>query len=80
VNNVPAVEKAKLAVVNWTKEPGAGECKWLRADLDSYGLESNRFTVFVLEGSPPRGFVVVVAGVATAYGWNGRIIKIFEQN
>ena len=55
---------------------------WLYAGrADSYGERSNRAECWVLEGSPPRGFII-----ATAYGLvirmddKGKVLRRFYEH
>jgi len=56
--------------------------RWLGpVKLDSYGSESNRAQFYVLEGSPPRGYIIANAlGVVVRYGGTGELLKRFYAN
>lgn len=54
------IEKAKMAVVKKYEHMETTKRKWLEASApDSYSNPEYRMTLLVLEGSPPKGFVVV---------------------
>ncbi len=54
-----AIEK-RLVRTKLAAEPfsDGGKRKWLSADVDSYGAPSNRATLHVMEGSPPKAFII----------------------
>lgn len=54
--------------------------RWLLAgSADSYGGAHNRATLWVLQGSPPRGFIVSTPGKAVRLDMDGkRLRKFFE--
>ena len=53
------IEKAKLKVFSTCPHPDDNERPWLEADIDSYSSKSTRIKLLVLEGSPPRGIIIV---------------------
>lgn len=56
MNKQQALQQAKAL---WNPEGRA----WLHAgSADSYGTRSNRAEFWVLEGSPPRGFIIACYG------------------
>ena len=58
-NREEAIAKAKTYVEKRAGSP-TGERNWLIAAApDSYGDEYNRVELQILEGSPPRGFVLI---------------------
>ncbi len=74
---------AAMALVERWSAPDAGggpERRWLGpAAFDSYNAESNRLTVWVLEGSPARGVVIRYAdGSALALSMFGGRKRIFR--
>lgn len=65
------VKQAMAQVERWNGSDGPGR-KWLGPKaIDSYGAESNRAQTYVLEGSPPRGFVIVTDQLAIAISGGG---------
>lgn len=69
------IKKAKKIVVDnyGHTEP---ERKWLSSTIDSYGDSENRITLYVLEGSPPKGYFLVSSkGWAQTLGLDGKPIR-----
>lgn len=57
------VQKAKDTVVKNYGSSGIGR-EWLSASpIDSYKNEDYRTTIHVLEGSPPKGYVIELRGL-----------------
>ena len=54
--------------------------RWLRYEpVDSYGEESNRAEFFILEGSPPRGFIITSSNQSVyRYDGQGKRIKTWS--
>jgi hypothetical protein len=76
VTREEAILRAREAVRQ--RYGGAGDRQWLVAVLDSYDDPCNRIEFHVLEGSPPKGWVVVDQGTAIAYDQSGRRIKAWH--
>ena len=63
---IKLIEKAKIRVEN--KYEGhilkgeRSKRNWLKTHVDSYEGKSNRVTFLVLEGSPPKGYVIINPG------------------
>ena len=60
------------------KKYGENVRQWLRSNnIDSYKNEYERTFMFVLEGSPPRAYIIVMVGLSKAILLNpsGRKIK-----
>ena len=53
---VDLIDKAKRFIISRVED--GDERKWLSANVDSYETSTQRITLFVLEGSPPRGYVI----------------------
>jgi len=53
------IERAKLDVVKAVGESKSRQRKWLKRDIDSYKSRKFRIRVLVLEGSEPRGVIIV---------------------
>ncbi|GIK23660.1 MAG: hypothetical protein BroJett005_30740 [Ignavibacteriota bacterium] len=64
------IEQAKR-LIEKKFDPGR---KWLEASLDSYNADSNRVTLFVLEGSPAKGYIIANYGTkqVIAFDYYGR--------
>ena len=63
-----AIEKAKHQVEVWCGCVGSGR-RWLTAStIDSYNDPNYRIELFVLEGSPAKGYVVA--------DWGNRTLRI----
>lgn len=46
--------------------------KWIAGGhVDSYAQEEERAEFWVLEGSPPRGFIIYLPGQRVAFRYNG---------
>lgn len=79
-----ALEQAQARVVAWLDEaprPGPPR-RWLGpAHLDSYNSPDApwRASFWVLEGSPPRGFVIETAGVVIAIGMLGDRKRVYKK-
>lgn len=73
------IEKAKKFIVSRNSEDFSKR-EWLSVSVDSYGSKSNRIEFLVLEGSPPRGYIVVNRNTATvkAYDSRDRVVKTFK--
>ena len=71
------VEKAKSNVVSAAGDLGR---KWLEANIDSYGSPNLRIRVLVLEGSGPRGIVIVnyYLGKVHALGADGEVLSRYS--
>jgi hypothetical protein len=55
--------------------------RWIRAGYaDSYGEEQNRVIFWVLEGSPPRGFIIQKPGICVRLDASCRVIKRFMRD
>ncbi|GAN34101.1 MAG: hypothetical protein DYG83_03405 [Candidatus Brocadia sp. AMX2] len=54
--------------------------KWLETSLDSYGDKSYRVSLFVLEGSPAKGYIIANYGMGrvTAFGCDGTRLKTYR--
>ena len=52
--------EARLALAKKHAAPlsDGGRRKWLTCEVASYGSDSEQTTLHVLEGSPPRGFII----------------------
>ncbi len=60
MNRQQAIDKARLRV-DRGYSPKTGQRKWLVGiPPDSYGTEDYRSELHVLEGSPPKGYVLVL--------------------
>jgi|HubBroStandDraft_1064217.scaffolds.fasta_scaffold07015_3 hypothetical protein len=71
-NRTEAIAKAR-ARVERSIEPR--QCNWLAgAPPDSYGCADYRCELQVLEGSPPRGFVLLTNHAAVAISMNYRML------
>lgn len=70
---------AREQVERWSGGP-AGARQWLGpARVDSYQSDTERTTLWVLEGSPPRGVVLVLStGDALALSGDGRARRLFH--
>ncbi|MFZ3077664.1 MAG: hypothetical protein WA139_04370 [Candidatus Aenigmatarchaeota archaeon] len=56
--------------------------RWFEAHFDQYNTSGNRFSIFVREGTPNKGFVVVDRGAngsIHAFDVNGHPIKLFTS-
>ena len=63
--------------------PGSEKRPWLKTNLDSYQSESNRVTLYVLEGSPCKGYVIVNYGskyIRAFNAWNKQIYQCNVQS
>jgi hypothetical protein len=71
------VEKCKQAVIMAYEGQPTTQRKWLEAHCDSYRNPDYRVQLFVLEGSPPKGCVVVDYGhgVVLAFDAHGKKLK-----
>ena len=71
------VEKAKSDVTSATH---GRQRKWLEANIDSYGSPNFRIRVLVLEGSGPRGIVIVnyYLGKVHALGADGEVLSRYS--
>jgi hypothetical protein len=67
--------------LNWgMKRKGFKGRKWiLIGHADGYDSVSNRATVFALEGSPIRGFVIVSYGWASRYEGMGKRVATYHR-
>lgn len=77
-----AVEKAQAVVTAWLGEDLASTRRWIGpARLDSYEspLNSWRASLWVLEGSPPRGFVIETASVVIALDMLGKRKRVYTK-
>ena len=74
-----AIESAKAAVVKSYEGNRPTGRKWLKAHVDSYKNKDYRIELFVLEGSPAKGFVIADYGHNCAMAFNawGRKIRTF---
>lgn len=72
-----ALDKAK----HWVEKscgPDGPKRDWLvTAPIDSYGSSGNRARLLVLQGSPPRGFIIETAHYAIAVSASGEKKKRF---
>ena len=77
-----AIQRAKQKVEESYDAPKSPERNWLEASPpDSYGSPRYRVTIFVREGSPPKGFVIADYGhgVVMAFdAWNNLLFKWTE--
>ncbi|MFZ3277604.1 MAG: hypothetical protein WB249_02575 [Candidatus Sulfotelmatobacter sp.] len=72
-NRTEAIAKAR-ARVERSIEPR--QCNWLvGTPPDSYGFASYRCELQVLEGTPPRGFVLATNHAAVAISMNYRVLE-----
>lgn len=72
-----AIEAAQARVEKLSPD---GNRKWLfGAPPDSYGSESQRCQLLVREGSPPRGYVLVLPSVVFAFNSLGKRIGRWEH-
>ena len=70
------IEKAKSAVVKAFEGKDTTEREWLIADLDSYESVAYRIRIYVLEGSPAKGIILVNYGTRTVIAidaWDSRL-------
>jgi len=66
------IEKAKRLAEEWYG-CSAGKRQWLEAEPPhSYGDPSYRVRLFVLEGSPPKGYILA--------DYSYRLVKVFSAN
>jgi hypothetical protein len=66
---VNAIFKAKLFIESLYLEHK--NPKWFYTKpLDSYNDERDRVEFYVLEGEPPRGFIIANYNLGTVYGFN----------
>jgi hypothetical protein len=73
------LEKAKRAVERRVGDDAA-EHRWIVAgQYDPHGLNTNRVDFHVLDGSPPRGFVIAMRHRAIALTRDGRRIRAFAS-
>jgi hypothetical protein len=78
------VEKAKKLVTHQISHPKViadyESRRWLETNVDSYQAGTNRISFLVLEGSPPRGYVVVNYSTkkVTAFDSADRVLKRFR--
>lgn len=72
------INKAKKWVQEKYERTIITDREWLNHNFDSYGSKSNRVTVFVLNGSPAKGIVIVDYPNAriTCIAFNGEIKKM----
>lgn len=72
------VERAKERVVVAYERTISTQRRWLIAHLDSYDSFSNRLTLYALEGSPCKGWVVVnhALDLIQAFDCRGKPIKL----
>ncbi len=64
------IVKAKQKVVEKYEHGKTTERQWLQASVDSYDNSEYRVELFVLEGSPAKGLVIV--------NWGARWIKAID--
>lgn len=71
-----AVQKAKTLVEKWY----VGEArKWLESEwIDSYRDRANGARLLVWEGSPPKGYVIVMPYQVIALSVHGERKRIFQ--
>jgi hypothetical protein len=69
-----AIAKAREIV----EEENGGSYNWLTSFVDSYGQERYRIELHVLEGSSPKGYIVVncseACETATAFGLGDELL------
>jgi hypothetical protein len=56
------IEMAKLRVIKAYERRTETKRRWLTAELDSYDDPAYRIQIFVLEGSPAKGYVIADYG------------------
>jgi hypothetical protein len=74
------IERAKEDVVCAVGEGGSRQRRWLEANVDSYNSSTFRIKVLVLEGSEPRGWVIVnyYLKFVQAFGKDGKMLSEYE--
>lgn len=72
------IERAKLRVEkNYSCKPG--DRRWLAGSPpDSYESETYRVELLVLEGSPPKGFVLATHNAVLALCFDGRVLRRWD--
>jgi len=63
-NTAETIEHAKKLIAKWYNSD-VRDRKWLEAHVDCYGDKTNRVQIFVFEGSPSKGIVLVEYGMGT---------------
>lgn len=76
-----ALEKAKLRIIKKYERRNTTKRAWLEAHIDSYHSEYNRLQMIVLEGSPPKGFIIVNYGAntLTAFDCHGNKLHVWTN-
>ncbi|OFV66809.1 MAG: hypothetical protein SBU_000102 [Candidatus Syntrophoarchaeum butanivorans] len=77
------IEKAKRVVVRRYEGKDETSRAWLRASPpDSYEEDNYRVELWVLEGSPPKGYVLASHGIGQvkAFDWSLRCIKTYDAS
>jgi hypothetical protein len=74
------IEKCKQAVIKDYEGKETTDRPWLEAHVDSYGSAKYRIQVFVLEGSPAKGYVVANYGHTRVQAFDGRGKKLVEYS
>ena len=71
------IEKAKGVIEKHCVDGNKRE--WLDANVDSYNAPRNRIQLLVLQGSPPRGRVIVNYSAGIIQGFDGGGRKVFNR-
>ncbi len=66
------IELAKIAVASAHAGKRLCERRWLSSCVDSYGCGSYRVVLYVLEGSPAKGYVIANYGTHQIFAFDGR--------
>jgi len=75
------IKKAKLAVIKKYEGEEKTERKWIELTADSYNEKSYRIALFVLEGSPAKGYVIANYGrkIVMAFSVDDKKIKTYTE-
>jgi len=73
-----ALEKAKLRIIREYEGKESTHRAWLEVHVDSYESESNRLQMIVLEGSPPKGWIIVNYGHRTLTAFDLQGNKLYR--
>lgn len=74
------IRKAKEKVITTYEHSKVTWRKWLEASLDSYRTADHRITIFALEGSPVKGYVIANFGTekVIAFGNDDKKLKTYH--